>query len=165
MQQQQQVLSALKNQSASGRLVIHISPDIQRWKGTPADIEVRAGDTLFIPKRPNFVIVSGQVYNSSAVSYAPGKNAGWYLQQAGGATKLADKRSVYVIRADGSVVGREGGTVSFWRGDVLSLKMQPGDMVVVPEKMITGSSAWKEILTAAQFMSSVAIAASVVRNF
>jgi protein involved in polysaccharide export with SLBB domain len=165
LQQQQQVLNALRNQPVSGRLVIHISPDIQRWKNTPADIEVRSGDVLLIPKRPNFIIVSGQVYNGSAVSYSPGKNAGWYLQQAGGPTALADKKSVYVIRADGSVVGREGGTSSFWRGSVLSLKMQPGDMVVVPEKFITGSSAWKEIMTTAQFVSSMAIAAKVATSF
>jgi protein involved in polysaccharide export with SLBB domain len=165
MQQQQQVLNALRNQAPSGRLVIHISSDMRQWKNTSSDVEVRGGDVLLIPKRPNFVIVSGQVYNSSAVSFAPGKNAGWYLQQAGGATALADKKSVYVIRADGSVVGRDGGGSSFWRGSVLSLKMQPGDMVVVPEKFITGSSAWKEIMTGAQFVSSMAIAAKVASSF
>jgi protein involved in polysaccharide export with SLBB domain len=165
MQKQQQVLNALRNQAPSGRLVIHISSDVRRWKNTSSDVEVRGGDVLLIPKRPNFVIVSGQVYNSSAVSYAPGKDAGWYLQQAGGATALADKKSLYVIRADGSVAGRDGGGSGFWRGSVLSLKMAPGDMVVVPEKFITGSSAWKEIMTGAQFVSSMAIAAKVASSF
>lgn len=165
MQQRQQVLTALRNQPATGRLVIHISNDLARWKNTPADIEVRAGDVLLIPKRPNFIIVSGQVYNSSAVSFTPGKSASWYLEQAGGPTSLADKKSIYIIRADGSVVGREGGTSSFWRGSVLSVKLQPGDMVVVPEKFLTGSSAWKEVMTAAQFASSMAIAARVVTSF
>lgn len=165
MQQRQQVLASLKNQTPSGRLVIHISSDIRRWKNTASDIEVRAGDVIVIPKRPNFVLVSGQVYNSSAVSYAPGKSASWYLQQAGGPTSLANKGAIYVIRADGSVVGREGGTSSFWRGSVMSLRLQPGDTVVVPEKFITGSSTWKEVLTAAQFASSLAIAARVATSF
>ena len=165
MQQQQQVLAALRNQPSSGRLVIHISSDVRRWKNTAMDIEVRAGDMLLIPKRPNFVIVSGQVYNSSAVSYSPGKSAGWYLQQAGGPTALADKKSIYVIRADGSVVGREGGGFGLWHGGALELKLQPGDMVVVPEKFITGSSTWKDIMTAAQFVSSIAIAARVATSF
>jgi protein involved in polysaccharide export with SLBB domain len=165
IQQQQQVLTSLKNQSANGRLVIHISQDVARWKNTAADIEMRAGDVLIIPKRPNFVIVSGQVYNSSAVSYAPGKSASWYLQQAGGATALADKGKMYVIRADGSVVGHDGGGSSWWHGSVQSLKLQPGDTVVVPERFITGSSAWKEILSAAQFASTLAIAARVATSF
>lgn len=163
--QQKEVLSALESQPASGRLVIHISADINRWKNTAVDVEVRSGDMLYIPKRPDFVIVSGQVYNSSAVSFAPGKNAGWYLQQAGGATTLADKKAMYVIRADGSVVGREGSSNGFWHGSVMSLRLQPGDTVVVPEKFIGGTSAWKEILSIAQFASSMAIAARVATSF
>jgi protein involved in polysaccharide export with SLBB domain len=109
--------------------------------------------------------VSGQVYNSSAVSYTPGKSASWYLQQAGGATQLADKKAVYVIRADGSVVGREGGSTGFWHGNVMSLRLQPGDTVVVPEKFIGGPSTWKSILEVAQFASSMAIAARVATSF
>jgi protein involved in polysaccharide export with SLBB domain len=166
MQQQQQVLSALRNQTASGRLVIHISSDIRRWQNTAADIEVRAGDVLLIPKRPNFVLISGQVYNASAVSFAPGKNAGWYLQQAGGPTNLADKKNIFIIRADGSVIGHQGGgTSGFWHGGVLSARLEPGDSVVVPEKFISGSSAWKDIMTTAQFISSMAIAARVATSF
>ena len=165
MTQQKQVLSALENQPASGRLVIHISPDISRWKNSSADIEIRPGDTIYIPKRPDFVIVSGQVYNTSAVTFVPGKSASWYLQQAGGATSLADKKAIYIIRADGSVVGREGSSTGFWHGNVLSVRLQPGDTVVVPEKFIGGNSAWKEVLNIAQFASSLAIAARVATSF
>jgi protein involved in polysaccharide export with SLBB domain len=68
-QQRQQVLTTLRSHPASGRLVINISPDISKWENTSADIEMRAGDTLVIPKRPNFVMVSGQVYNPTAISY------------------------------------------------------------------------------------------------
>jgi protein involved in polysaccharide export with SLBB domain len=165
MQQQQQVLNALKNQTPSGRLVIHISADIRRWENTPVDIEARTGDILYIPKRPNFVLITGQVYNGSAVSYAPGRSAGWYLQQAGGATKLADWKSVFIIRADGSVVGHSRAHTGFWRGNVLSTRLEPGDTVVVPEKFLGGSSAWKSIMSTAQFISSMAIAARVATSF
>ncbi|MGH9520987.1 MAG: SLBB domain-containing protein, partial [Terriglobales bacterium] len=48
--QQKQVLSALETQPASGRLVIHVSADINRWRNTAMDVEVRAGDTVYIPK-------------------------------------------------------------------------------------------------------------------
>ncbi len=83
-QQRQQTLEALRSHHASGRLVINIGPDIAKWENTPADVEMRAGDTLFIPKRPDFVLVSGQVFNASAITYEPGRQAGWYLRQAGG---------------------------------------------------------------------------------
>ncbi len=164
LQQQQQVLAALKTQTPSGRLVIHISPDINRWANTSADVELRAGDTILIPKRPTFVLVTGQVYNGSAISLSPGKSAGWYLAQAGGPTNLADKGNIFVIRADGSVIGRGNSGSGLWRGSVLNARLEPGDTIVVPEKFI-GSSAWKNLLSIAQFTSSVAITAHIAGVF
>jgi len=160
--QQQQVLASLKSQPPSGRLVIHISSDISGWANTPADIEVRAGDTITIPKKPDFVIVSGQVYNANAMTYVPGKNANWYLHQAGGLTGMSDKSSIYIIRADGSVVGHEG--TGWWKGDVLSTKMQPGDMLVVPQKVISGTPFWKDLMSMAGIAANLAIAAHVLTS-
>ena len=105
--QRQEILASLRSHPASGRLIINISSDVSRWENTADDIEMRAGDTLFIPKRPNFVVVSGQVYNPAAISYVPGKDLNWYLRKAGGATPNGDKKQIYVLHADGSVVPRE----------------------------------------------------------
>jgi len=164
MQQQQQVLASLRSQTASGRLVIHISGDINKWANSVDDIELRAGDRILIPKQPNFVLVSGQVYNASAISFEPGKNAGWYLQQAGGGTNQADKKNVFIIRADGSVIGRGNSGSGLWRGSVLGTRMQPGDTVVMPEKYF-GTNVWKTLLDTASFASSMAIAARVATSF
>jgi protein involved in polysaccharide export with SLBB domain len=157
--QQEQIVSRLKSQPSTGRLVIHISQDINAWAGTPADIEVRRGDVLRIPKRPGFVLVSGQVYNASAISFAPGKSAGWYLQHAGGATAAANRKDIFVIRANGSVVGRGSG--EWYDHNVLSTRLQPGDVVVVPQKIIGASLFWRNLLSTAQIASSIAITAAV----
>ena len=161
--QEQQVVASLKSTPPSGRLVIRISPDIAKWENTPADIEMRAGDVLVIPKEPNFVVVSGQVYNPAAISFTPGKNAEWYLKQAGGPTQLANKKAIFIVRADGSVVGQSSG--SFWSGGVMGAKLQPGDSVVVPDKIIGGSIMWKNLLTVAQLASSAAVTASIATHF
>jgi protein involved in polysaccharide export with SLBB domain len=158
-QQQQQVLSRLRSQPVNGRLVIHISGELSSWENTPDDIEVRAGDVLRIPKRPGFVLVNGQVYNSSAITFSPGKTAEWYLRRAGGATEVANKKDIFIIRANGSVVGRGSGS---WLGhEVLSTRLDAGDVVVVPQKIIGASMAWRNLLTVAQVASSVAITAAV----
>ncbi|HKN73511.1 MAG TPA: SLBB domain-containing protein, partial [Terriglobales bacterium] len=91
MLQRQRVLDALRKAPVSGRLVIHLRPDRKDFAGSPEDIELRAGDSLTIPKQPGAVLVIGQVYNSNALTFMPGRNAGWYLSRAGGATRLADK--------------------------------------------------------------------------
>ncbi|WP_156785092.1 SLBB domain-containing protein [Terriglobus roseus] len=158
--QQDQILANLKSQPATGRLVLHISNNISEWENTPADIEVRKGDKLMIPKRPGFVLISGQVYNSSAIAFAPGKSAGWYLHRAGGTTQVANTKEIFVIRANGSVVGRNSGGGLFHDG-VLETKLNPGDVVVVPQKIIGASLFWRNLLTVAQITSSIAITAAV----
>jgi len=153
LQQYQTTLNQLTSNPPVGRVAIRISSNIDHWKNSSADVEVRAGDTLVIPKQPSFVMVSGQVFNPTAVSYRPGKSANWYLNQGGGPTKLADKKSIFVIRADGSVIGANGG---LWSGSSLNSVLQPGDTVVVPEKAIGGGVQWSTVFLAAQVASSIA---------
>jgi protein involved in polysaccharide export with SLBB domain len=143
----------------TGRLVIHLRNDRKGFENSPEDIELRAGDSLTIPKQPGAVLVIGQVYNANALTYSPGRNAGWYLSHSGGPTKLADKGAIFIVRADGSVSsGQQGG---FWSGGVLSSMMGPGDTVVVPERPVLGSNTMKNILAVAQIASSAALVAAV----
>ena len=158
MQQRQRALDALRKAPISGRLVIRLRPERKDFAGSSDDIELRAGDSLSIPKQPGGVLVIGQVYNSNALTYAPGRNAEWYLSRAGGPTQLADKGGIFIIRADGSVTSGKGG---FWSGSALSATMGPGDTIVVPEKPVLGSSAWKNIVSIAQIAQAGALAAAV----
>ena len=153
LRQYQNALTQLGTNTPIGRVTVRISPDMNRWKNTAADVEVRAGDTLVIPKRPSFVMVTGQVFNPTAVSYRPGKSAKWYLSQSGGPTAVANKKAIFVIRADGSVIGAKEG---LWSGPSLSAVLQPGDTVVVPEKAIGGGIQWQTLFLATQVASSVA---------
>jgi len=162
LQQWKSTLDSLENSPPVGRLVIHISSNMKRWAKMPTDIPVRAGDSLYIPKKPNFVMVDGSVYNPTALSYRPGKSAGWYLKQAGGPSNTANKKGVFVIRADGSVIGGSGGLFS---GGVEDTELQPGDMIIVPERAFSGTTKWKDTLQVAQLVSAVGIAVQVARGF
>ena len=162
VQQYQVTLQKLQNAPPQGRMVIHISSNLKRWVNTQSDVQVRAGDTIYVPKRPSVVLVDGAVYNPTGVTFKPGKSAGWYLSQAGGPTGTANKKGVFVIRGDGSVAG---GSSGLFGGGAESAAMQPGDMVVVPEKIFTISRAWQNTATAAQIVTAIAISASYAKNF
>jgi protein involved in polysaccharide export with SLBB domain len=151
--QWQTALDNLTNSPPTGRVTIQVSSNIRSWANTPRDVTLRAGDILYVPKRPSYVLVQGQVYGPTAVAYRPGKSARWYLSQAGGTTNMANRRATFVIRADGTVVGSHS---SAWiTGDTLSVSLQPGDMVVAPEKALGGPPIWKTLFQNAQILSSI----------
>jgi len=146
-----------------GRVVVHIASDVKQWKNTPADVALRDGDVLVIPKKANVVMVNGQVFNPTAISAQPGRSAKWYLSQAGGLTPIADKKAVFVIRADGSVISSKNNSDGWWAGNPLSAALRPGDMVVVPEKTPKiGGMNWTAIMQTAQVASSVALAVAYI---
>jgi protein involved in polysaccharide export with SLBB domain len=158
LQQRERALEGLRKMPVSGRLVINLRANLAEFQNSPDDIEVRAGDRLYIPKRPGFVTVIGQVYNSNAVTFQPRKSARWYLEHAGGATHLADSNAIFIIRANGTVASGKG---SLWSGGALSQRIGPGDTIVVPEKSIGGGTFWKNLLAISQVASGASLAAVV----
>ncbi len=162
LEQYQATLENLQNTPPQGRLVIHISNNLKHWENTAADIQVRAGDSIHVPKRPSMVLVDGAVYNPTGIAYKPGRDAGWYLKQSGGPTTEAEKKAIFVIRADGSVVGGQGG---LFHSGVSSASLQPGDMVVVPRKVYSVSHAFQNLALSAQIASAVTIAAYYAKSF
>jgi len=161
--QKQQTLDTLNNMPVIGRQVISITRDVGKWAGTPEDIELRGGDTIYIPKRPNYILVQGQVYNATALTFRPGKTVQWYLDQAGGATHMANKKRIFVIKASGGVLGRSEHYM--WTESVLGRRLGPGDTIVVPEKAVSNRSTWKTVMESAQLLSGLAIAARVATSF
>jgi protein involved in polysaccharide export with SLBB domain len=142
---------------------MRVQPDINRWRNTAADVTLVNGDVLLIPKRQNYVMVSGQVFNQTAISYRPGRSAQWYLSQAGGLTQIADKGAVFVVRADGSVIAAKNNS-GWWAGNPLSTALKPGDSIVVPEKTPRiGTRNWTTAMQAAQIATSVALTIAYIK--
>jgi protein involved in polysaccharide export with SLBB domain len=156
--QTETTLTQLQTHLPIGRVVIHSSPDAKSFDRAAEKTPLRNGDSILIPKKPNYVMVQGQVYNSTAVGYISGRSAKWYLSQAGGVTQLADKKAVFVIRADGSVLAaKNNGTM--WSGNPMDAVLVPGDLIVVPEKAPQiAARNWLPLIQSAQVATSIALA-------
>ena len=155
--QTQTTVQQLESVSPIGRVVIHIPADMRKFANSPSDITLQDGDQLFIPKRPAYVMVQGQVFNPTAVAYVPGRDAKWYLSQAGGLTQIADKNAAFVIRADGSVYSSKNNS-GFWSGDPMKTELKPGDSIIVPEKALrVGPRNLTPLIQTAQIASSIAL--------
>ena len=126
---QRALVARLRTLRPTGRMVLEL-PDSAQMDSIP-DVELEDGDRLVIPQVPSQVSVFGTVFNESSFLYTPDKRVNDYLTLAGGPRKEADKGSVYLLRADGSVVSRRQS--GFFSTSFSSARVMPGDAIVVPE--------------------------------
>lgn len=68
-----------------------------------ANLLLRDGDSLIIPKKTELVRVQGAVLNPATVNFESGYSLRDYLSEAGGFTDKAIRRKLYVVYANGSV--------------------------------------------------------------
>jgi protein involved in polysaccharide export with SLBB domain len=159
------LVAQLKKARATGRVIIDL-PDEGAIDGTNADILLEGGDRLDVPRRMNVVNVVGRVYNPTGVVYDPSKpTVGHYLGTVGGPTETADRDHIFLLRADGTVATAEtdssGGFFLFGDRGIRSAKVEPGDSIVVPEKLIQ-TRLMKDIKDITQIMMQIAVTAGVL---
>jgi protein involved in polysaccharide export with SLBB domain len=156
----QSLLAELQAAEPVGRLVIDLDRVMAAEPGSSADVVLRDGDRLRVPKRPQEVTVIGEVQNSTSHLYDPALTRDDYLRLSGGTTKKADDKRIYVVRANGSV---EAGTGSRWfrstEGDI-----RPGDTIVVPldAERMRPLPLWQAVTT---ILYNIAVAVAAVNSF
>jgi len=129
---QRRLLLRLKEMKATGRVVLNLAMSEGRVRDLP-DVVLEDSDRLVVPPRSSTVGVIGSVFNQNTFIFEEGRSASDYLALAGGPTREADRDRMYIVRADGSVVG--GGNNSFWLRGAGGERVLPGDTVVIPENL------------------------------
>lgn len=120
-------VARLRRLEPIGRIVFNLKPNSEGLNAIP-NISLEDGDRFVVPRIPANVTVEGQVYSANAFLYEPHARVSDYLHRAGGPDREADKRRIFVIRADGSVVSRQ-------YANVLAAPIYPGDTIVVPPNL------------------------------
>jgi protein involved in polysaccharide export with SLBB domain len=126
-QAQAQALQRLRALKPTGRIMLGLQPG-DKPEALPT-IKLESQDRLLVPAKPDFVYVLGSVNTESSLLWRPGRQVQYYLDQSG-ITSGADKDEMFIIRADGSVLSDAGG----WSLGVAKAQVQPGDLIVLPEK-------------------------------
>ena len=93
--------------------------------GSTADIVLREGDVIFIPKNNNTVTINGAVMVPNTVSYMKGENIDYYLNQAGGYSENAKKSKKFIVYMNGQVTKVKGSGKK---------QIEPGCEIIVPSK-------------------------------
>ena len=121
--------------------------------GCDEDIVLREGDRIFIPTYNGTVKINGEVMYPNSVAYHDGKNAKYYIKQAGGYNRYAKKNMAYVIYMNGTVAKVSDGA-----------KIRPGCEIVVPQKAMTRKLTTQELLTIGTSAASIATMIATLSN-
>ena len=158
---QQAAIARLAAVAASGRVIMNMKPDASTLEDIP-NLAIEDGDTFYIPPRMSTVQVAGAVFNANAFLQQPGRRLTAYLNDAGGPTRQADRKHIFVLRADGMVVTSQA-RESLWHsnGGFAQMRLLPGDAIIVPEKIVT-TSLMNNVNNWAQLASSGALAAAAL---
>jgi len=126
-------ITLLRNAIPTGRLALELDPKRTQLP----DVALENGDEVLIPSTPSSVAVLGAVYNESALLYRPGRSVAEYLKSAG-INQNADREAIFVVRADGTLQSPDLEKV-FFKTKLDKIDLNPGDTIVVPEKIISES--------------------------
>ena len=142
----QQLLAQLRDAKPVGRLVIDVEGVLKGRPGGPDDVLVRDGDKLLVPKKTQEITILGEVQSPTSHVYELGLTRADYIAKSGGTTQKADKKRIYVVRANGDVVS-EGRTGWFRRTQTLAIR--PADTIVVPldTERVRALPLWQAVTT------------------
>jgi protein involved in polysaccharide export with SLBB domain len=151
-----EMVAHIRQIRASGRVVLRMSPHSGGLDSIPA-MHLEDGDRLFVPFAPETVQVIGAVFNQHAFLSVDNASVSEYLHLAGGPNRNADRRRLYVLRADGSVISPDAANSGFGH-NVNNLHLYPGDTIVVPEKDVRPSLT-NQLMVWSQFLSEFSLGA------
>ena len=123
--------------------------------GCEEDIILREGDHIVVPEYISTVKVSGNVMYPNTVSYKPGKDYKYYVNQAGGFGNHAKKRKTWVIYPNGTMAQVGHGA-----------KIEPGCEIVVPMKPEPKAGLVQQWVAVAQSVASMsALLVIMIKQF
>jgi len=165
------MIAQLRNTKPTGRMIIELDRVLKDPK-SQFNFELRPSDRLVINKRPDTVNVLGEVFNATALFAEEGKTVNFYLNRVGGPTNMAEKKQMYVVKANGFVYSKSqesGFGGAKWDeeeyqwsmgGDFEGMPLEPGDTIIVPQKV--ERYPWLRIVKdVTQIMYQIAVAAGI----
>ena len=124
LEQQMRLKDMFDSTSVLGRVTIDMTDEEEY-----GSFAVEDGDELFVPRDLNTVSVLGDVYNPSTFRLESKRpTVSHYLSMAGGTLESANRKNMYIIRANGRVVSNNAKSI-------LGTSLEPGDVLIVPAKI------------------------------
>ncbi len=123
-----------------------------------SNLELKKGDKIHIPKRPNSISVIGEVLQSTSMQYHPKYGLNDYLNFAGGLNTKADDGQVYVLSPNGQA--------KLYKRRFLqqSFDIVPGSTIFVPRELRDGLALSRIVTPVFADLALAAAALSSINN-
>ena len=158
------LIAQIESAVPTGRLVIDI-PRLLSGIDPDADVILRDGDELVIPRTRQEVAVIGEVQLPTSHLYSEDQNVGDYLNLSGGFTRNADEDNIFVIKSNGAVVPYSRAQSLFSFSDQ-GFQLESGDSIVVPyfARLNNPLVTWMNISTVLFNLATTVLAIESVGN-
>ncbi len=120
------IVENLERQPIIGRVVAEADPTVLQVR-PELDTVLEPGDRIVMPKRPNWVAVSGAVLSPGALQFTAGNTADRYVNMAGGFGQNADEDRAFVVFPNGQA---QPLALSPW--NFAATQIPPGSTIFVP---------------------------------
>ncbi len=150
------LIQLIANAEATGRVVVEADPRVLALR-PDLDTLLEAGDSISIPRRPNFVLALGDLLNPGALQFVDGKTAQAYIRDAGGTLSTADEGRAYVVLPNGVAQPVRSG---LWAGRSV-VTPPPGSTIVVPKNIdpLYRLSVFRDVAT---IIANLAVSAATI---
>jgi len=155
------LLTKLRNTRATGRLVIDLPAILANPERELTKVLLKQGDRLLIPAFTQDVTVLGEVQFPTSHLFSNTLSRDEYISRSGGITQNAAKKQIYIVRANGAVLG---GNQSGWFNVGRRINIEPGDTIVVPldTHRVSKLQLWTDVT---QVLFNLSIAVAAVNSF
>ena len=147
-----EILIQIKNSESTGRVIAEFDLDI--ISSDPSkDTILEDGDKIYIPQLTQQVFIQGEVSNSGAIRYAPGKDIDYYINKSGGALLTADLDNIFIVHPNGETENfANKSRLSFILEDDSKELIYPGSIIYIPQKTnfansLQTASIWAPIIS------------------
>jgi len=151
------ITETLQNFEGKGRLLVNFDKALAGVAGE--NLVLADGDRLAIPQKSLTVSIIGQVRRQGTHVFQSNYDVKDYVSLAAGLTSRADKKAMYIVKANGAVMSVKSSWLKFSNPQQ---QLAPGDTIVVPvnNRYKDSVSAWRDI-TQIMYQSAVSLAAVV----
>lgn len=125
-----ELLAQIEEAEPTGRLIIDLPAILSNSPN--ADVILRDGDQLMIPRTRQDVSVIGEVQLPTSHLFNEGLSVEEYISRSGGFNSNADENNIFVIKSNGQVIPYSNSVQSWFSFNNNQFALEAGDSIVIP---------------------------------